>query len=339
MIRRLPVYLLLDCSESMVGDSLERVEAGVVTMLAALKRNPYALENTYISIITFDARARLVCPLTELLLVKPPRLSIRPGTSLGAALTLLAERIALEVRKTTSEEKGDYRPMVFLLTDGQPTDEWRASLSKVRALKPHVANVIAIGCGDEVDFETLSQIGDSCYSVKDLSTESISKLFVWLTASVQSGSMAPDEPVNLAKIPPDDSMVLIDRDSPPRFTAKNSRLYFHLHCSQTRKPYMFVYRRLEEYNGYACQECVPLPEGFFSDGASKSPPVSVDDLLDTRPCPFCGNDAIVRCAACKNLFCFTGREDDGSVVVCPVCETSQTVGGSSEGFSIDGSSG
>ena len=122
MHRRLPVYILLDCSESMAGGPLEAVEAGVYTMISALSRNPYAIETVHLSVITFDAMARVVVPLTEVPMVKPPLLSIRPGTSLGAALDLTRQRIESEVVKTTADTKGDYKPLIFILTDGQPTD-------------------------------------------------------------------------------------------------------------------------------------------------------------------------------------------------------------------------
>ena len=84
-MRRLPVYLLVDCSESMIGEGLKAVQTGVETMLRTLRTDPHALETVWVSCIAFDSQARLLFPLTELTDVQPPKLSVRPGTAIGAA--------------------------------------------------------------------------------------------------------------------------------------------------------------------------------------------------------------------------------------------------------------
>ena len=87
MNRRLPVYLLIDCSESMIGQGIEAVRAGLHTMLGSLRRDPHALESVCLSVITYDATARVECPLTPLIDFQEPQLVLRPGTSLGAGLS------------------------------------------------------------------------------------------------------------------------------------------------------------------------------------------------------------------------------------------------------------
>ena len=54
-MRRLPVYLLLDCSGSMYGEPIEAVKNGVQVLVSTLRQDPYALETAYLSIITFDS--------------------------------------------------------------------------------------------------------------------------------------------------------------------------------------------------------------------------------------------------------------------------------------------
>jgi len=121
----------------MIGDSLARVQAGVEMMLQTLRSDPHALETVWLSCITFDKQARLVFPLSELSDIQAPELVAQPGTALGAALNLCADRIEAEVRKTTSDQKGDWRPLVILLTDGQPTDSWRTALPRLgQSVKP-----------------------------------------------------------------------------------------------------------------------------------------------------------------------------------------------------------
>jgi uncharacterized protein YegL len=216
-MRRLPVYILIDCSESMAGEPIEAVQRGLVTMLQQLRRNPHALETVWLSVITFDARAQIAVPLTELSDFTIPTINIKPGTALGSALRLLTERIKRDVQKTTAETKGDYRPIVFLLTDGQPTDTWEDAADMLKLVKPKLANIYAIGCGNDVDFGVLTQITDIAYHIKNVSSEMIAKFFIWMSASVQSMSQGADTPISLEKSPFAESggFDLIDPDNLP----------------------------------------------------------------------------------------------------------------------------
>src|SRR5438128_2489201 len=120
-MRRLPVYLMLDCSESMAGPAIDAVQKGVEALVNQLRGDPLALETAYLSVITFAREAKQVVPLTELIQFNAPALSVRTGTSLGAALKLLVNCLKKDIVRTTATSKGDYKPLVFLLTDGQPT--------------------------------------------------------------------------------------------------------------------------------------------------------------------------------------------------------------------------
>jgi len=40
-----------------------------------------------------------------------------------------------EVRKSTKEQKGDWKPLVFLMTDGMPTDSWEIVADEIKELK------------------------------------------------------------------------------------------------------------------------------------------------------------------------------------------------------------
>ena len=338
MIRRLPLYLLVDCSESMAGEPLQSVEVGVFSIISALSKNPYAIETAFLSVITFAAKAQVAVPLTEITQAQPPPLSLKPGTSLGAALDLLRERIRAEVVKTTSERKGDYKPLVFILTDGYPTDDWKGPLARLKAVKPGLATIYAIGCGEEVDFEALSQIADVCIHNKSMSTASLAKLFLWLSASIASQSVSPDGQVSLTKVPLEEGMEIIDKERPPKFAGRDSRLYFHVTCLRQKKPWLMRYKRSQDGGAYIADDGVKLPLDFFGDGTMKSPPIDTDQLYGVVPCPYCGADGFGKCGFCGHLFCIT-PEDMSGQVVCPVCESSMTASDDDGAFSIDGSQG
>ncbi len=123
-MRRLPIYFLIDVSESMVGEPIAQVQEGIATIVKELRTDPYALETVYISIVVFAGKAQKLLPHVELFNFYPPKLPIGGGTSLGNALFFLMNDMETSLQKTTPEIKGDWKPIIFLFTDGNPTDEY-----------------------------------------------------------------------------------------------------------------------------------------------------------------------------------------------------------------------
>src|SRR4051794_37849621 len=114
--RRLPIYLLLDCSESMAGQAIEDLARGVRTMVEHLRDDPHAVETAWLAALSFSKDARVLVPLTELMDFQPPTLAVRTGTALGAGLRLLAQCLRRDVVRSSPTTKGDYKPLVILLT-------------------------------------------------------------------------------------------------------------------------------------------------------------------------------------------------------------------------------
>ncbi|MBQ5417470.1 MAG: VWA domain-containing protein [Oscillospiraceae bacterium] len=200
-IRRLPVYLLLDTSGSMTGDPIEAVRQGVKALVSELRGDPQALETAYLSVITFASTAQQVSSLTELMLFKEPQLNAGGSTALGAALKLLTDCIDRELRRSTSEQKGDWKPLVFLLTDGAPTDEWREAAAKLKSTNP--ANIIACAAGAYADTAVLKEITDNVLLMNSLSAGDMAQFFAWVSSSVKVSSKNIDAmPGQAIELPP-----------------------------------------------------------------------------------------------------------------------------------------
>lgn len=191
-MRRLPVYLLVDVSGSMHGEPIESVKNGLQMLVAALRKDPQALETAYLSVITFGSSAQQIIPLTELSTFQLPEITAGGCTVLGEALKLVCKCRDNEVTKTTATQKGDWRPMVFILTDGVPTDDPTDGIAEFRARKWGASVCCAAGPG--ADKGLLDKITPEC--VVELATAdqaTLSAFFKWVTASIVSTSKSINE--------------------------------------------------------------------------------------------------------------------------------------------------
>ncbi len=203
-MRRLPVYLLLDTSGSMSGEPIEAVKNGVQVMISSLRQNPQAQETAFISVITFDSIARQVIPLTDLASFQMVDIKASGVTVLGDALKLVSNCIDYEVAKTTSETKGDWKPLIFIMTDGVPTDNWQNGLNEFKKRK--TAFTVACAAGNGADTNILKQITENVVHLDTADSHSISKFFAWVTASIGVSSTkvedAGKEVTGLNELPP-----------------------------------------------------------------------------------------------------------------------------------------
>ncbi len=188
--RRLPVYLLLDCSGSMAGAPIVAVNNGVGLLYRELLNNPSAVETVWISVITFAREAERY-PLTELVKFTPPELKAGGPTALGGALRELNRALDTDIIPNSPDRKGDYKPLAFLLTDGAPTDEWKSAAQALKSRqKAPLGTFVALGCGDEIKQDVLKEITNQVMLMRDMQADSLQEFFRWVSASVKQASVA-----------------------------------------------------------------------------------------------------------------------------------------------------
>lgn len=212
MARRLPVYILIDTSGSMKGEPIESVKVGLADMIATLRLDPYALETACISIITYDSKVKQILPLTALEDLQLPDISV-PGsgaTFMGTALNLLCECYDSEVNIGTKEHKGDWMPLLFILTDGKPSDlqAYNESIEKVK--KHQFTNIVACAAGPKANVGPLKQLTHNVFTLDTMDSNSFKKFFQWVSINVIGGgkTMGITEPVDLPAPPPEVNLVI-----------------------------------------------------------------------------------------------------------------------------------
>ncbi len=168
MPRRLPIYLLIDTSGSMYGKPIQAVKNGVDKLVFTLRQNPYALEHPlaletfWLSVITFSSSARQVTPLTELVKFQLPPLEASGfyHTALDKALSLVAQCISREVREHTHWNKGDFAPLIFIMTNAHitNTDSFERSLTEFEQQKTKINTVFVCDTGKNSNIRILKKI-------------------------------------------------------------------------------------------------------------------------------------------------------------------------------------
>jgi len=335
----------------MVGEPIQQVEEGLANIIKELKTDPYSIETVWVSIIVFAGQPKTVVPLQEIINFYPPRFPIGSGTSLSKGLGHLMFELRRNIVKTTHDQKGDWKPIVFLFTDGVPTDDTTAAIREWKQNWARTANMVAISFGDGTDTDTLKELTENVLHFKNTDAGSYKQFFKWVTDSIKTSSVSVENNsggFELANID-NETISKIDlektKDKPIyKQYIDTNYVVLSAKCQNTKRPYLIKYRKSVMPSGiykmegletmaYRLVGAFQVDNSYYelSDESALLQKINSQELIGAPSCPSCGNQFSFAMCSCGKLHCVGDEE----MSTCPWCGSQGKYGVGSGGFDVN----
>lgn len=188
---RSPLVLVLDCSGSMGDDNkMKKLNEALKLLEAELKKDPITAKRCRVLLIGFGGNDDVMSDeWKDAMDFTAPELEANGTTPTGSAVRAALDAIETQKEEMRATGVSYKRPIMMLMSDGDPTDDWEGAAAECRAAEAaHKVTVMAIAIGDDANIDILGQF--SSKGAKRLAGLKFKEMFVWLSRSVRAVSQA-----------------------------------------------------------------------------------------------------------------------------------------------------
>ncbi len=211
MNRRLLAYFLLDTSGSMRGEPIAALNNGFNGLISMLRSDPQAMDSLHINVVTFDREVNNLIPLVDLASFHPVEIKCPDSgpTHTGQALEMIYDLVNKDLIKGSADRKGDWKPLLFVFTDGKPSD-----LQKYREMMPKIKSLdfgVIVGCaaGPKAEVSFLQELTSNVVKLDTTDASTLTTFFQWVSSSIEMGSRSQGTGESMTLPPPPSELNII----------------------------------------------------------------------------------------------------------------------------------
>lgn len=212
----LPFYILCDESGSMdANGGIDAVNRGLPELHATIAGDPLVSDKCRIGLITFSDIAEELLPLSNLSDVQAmPGCAAKGMTNYGEAFNLLRVVISRDISNMKAQGIQVYRPAVFFITDGEPTDDWEANHRALtdKNVNPQAPHIIAFGVAG-ANAAVIGKIGTKAAFIANQGVDpgnALKEILKSLTNTIVNSSSSSSPTLMVQQAPPGTTAVPLD---------------------------------------------------------------------------------------------------------------------------------
>lgn len=211
MNRRLLAYFLLDTSGSMRGEPIAALNNGFNGLISMLRSDPQAMDSLHISVVTYDREVNNLIPLVDLASFHPVEIKCPDSgpTHTGQALEMIYDLVNKDLIKGSADRKGDWKPLLFVFTDGKPSDlqKYREMMPKIRSLDFGV--IVGCAAGPKAEVSFLQELTSNVVKLDTTDASTLTTFFQWVSSSIEMGSKSQGTGESMTLPPPPSELNII----------------------------------------------------------------------------------------------------------------------------------
>lgn len=197
--QHLACILLVDTSGSMIGQPIENLNKAINDFKEQTMMDELARKRVDIAIIEFNSTASVVQDFVPLPEMSPVKLTARGTTAMGAGINMAIDMAKERVRLYAQLGTPCFKPWIFMITDGSPTDDVTAAQQRILEEESKGAHgklkFWALGIAPNYNKNVLLSLTKRCLAVNEASFTGI---FNWLSESmvaISASTVGMDAPL------------------------------------------------------------------------------------------------------------------------------------------------